>query len=592
MHVNSLSNLRALAWERTDKRAGRAGFWHVAMPAWAATLLVTLVLTAGHAMAAEPENSVVNPSATVSWTEMLEFQARNPDYGEGASVVPYMPAPPAAEIGPNGTIAPPAAENPESAPADVQVPRAPSPVTGFQALPDNNVVVPPDTMGAAGPNHLMVMLNSQVRIQNKIGTAASTVSLATFWTAMTGLSGSPFDPRVMYDRINSRWIAVVDANGQSTTSAVWLAVSSGSDPTGSWTFYAIDADSTNSTWADFPNVGINSKWVAITNNMFTVSGNNFVGVKMWVLEQSTLGSTLAQHTFATGFDSAGGSTSFTLSPALTYSAAESNMYIIDGNQYTSGGTPLLRLSRITGTASSPSWSAVPGSVFSGTGLFFVPTPYELSFPDAGQLGTASLIRTNDPRVQMAVFRNGHLWTTFHAGLPFSTSVNNADRTAVFWYELNPAQMGSTGDPIVQSGVIDGGSGIFHYFPSIAANASNDAAVGFTRSSVSLYAQTAATARSSGDAAGTMDPISVLKMGEDSYIKDFGSGIRWGDYSATSVDPADDTSFWTIQEYAAMDVGPSASNDRWGTWWGKLAAGAIFSDGFESGDTSAWSLSVP
>jgi hypothetical protein len=141
-------------------------------------------------------------------------------------------------------------------------------------------------------------------------------------------------------------------------------------------------------------------------------------------------------------------------------------------------------------------------------------------------------------------------------------------------------------------VIDGGSAVFYYFPSIAANASNDAAVGFTRSSASLFAQAVATARSSGDTAGSMAPITVLKVGEDSYIKEFGSGrIRWGDYSATSVDPADDDTFWTIQEYAALDVGPTSSDDRWGTWWGKLA-NPIFSDGFEYGDTSAWSLSVP
>jgi hypothetical protein len=83
-----------------------------------------------------------------------------------------------------------------------------------------------------------------------------------------------------------------------------------------------------------------------------------------------------------------------------------------------------------------------------TGLFSVPTSYELSFPDAAQPGTASPIDTNDSRVQNAVFRNGHLWTTLHAGLPFSVSVNNANRTAVFWYELNPALMGSTENPIV------------------------------------------------------------------------------------------------------------------------------------------------
>ena len=37
----------------------------------------------------------------------------------------------------------------------------------FEALPDNNTSIPPHTNGAAGPNHLMTMLNSEVVIQNK-----------------------------------------------------------------------------------------------------------------------------------------------------------------------------------------------------------------------------------------------------------------------------------------------------------------------------------------------------------------------------------------------------------------------------------------
>ena len=43
---------------------------------------------------------------------------------------------------------------------------------------------------------------------------------------------------------------------------------------------------------------------------------------------------------------------------------------------------------------------------------------------------------------------------------------------------------------------------------------------------------------------------MLKSGEASYFKDFGTGDnRWGDFTATVVDPVDDTSMWTIQEYA-------------------------------------------
>src|ERR1043166_9157758 len=42
-------------------------------------------------------------------------------------------------------------------------------VTDFQALLDNGTIIPPDTMGAVGPNHVMTMLNSQVRVHSKTG---------------------------------------------------------------------------------------------------------------------------------------------------------------------------------------------------------------------------------------------------------------------------------------------------------------------------------------------------------------------------------------------------------------------------------------
>ena len=38
---------------------------------------------------------------------------------------------------------------------------------------------------------------------------------------------------------------------------------------------------------------------------------------------------------------------------------------------------------------------------------------------------------------------------------------------------------------------------------------------------------------------------VIRPGSIPY-----SNPRWGDYSATTVDPTDDWSFWTVQEYAA------------------------------------------
>ncbi|MGH8011198.1 MAG: hypothetical protein ACREQ4_01705, partial [Candidatus Binataceae bacterium] len=46
---------------------------------------------------------------------------------------------------------------------------APTPTRSFAALASNGSAAVPDPQGAAGPNHLMVTLNSEVEIQDKQG---------------------------------------------------------------------------------------------------------------------------------------------------------------------------------------------------------------------------------------------------------------------------------------------------------------------------------------------------------------------------------------------------------------------------------------
>jgi hypothetical protein len=59
---------------------------------------------------------------------------------------------------------------------------------------------------------------------------------------------------------------------------------------------------------------------------------------------------------------------------------------------------------------------------------------------------------------------------------------------------------------------------------------------------------------------------LLKTGATSYQNTDFSGIsRWGDYSATTVDPVDSSRFWTIQEF------PSTAT-RWSTQVTELRTG--------------------
>jgi hypothetical protein len=96
------------------------------------------------------------------------------------------------------------------------------------------------------------------------------------------------------------------------------------------------------------------------------------------------------------------------------------------------------------------------------------------------------------------------------------------------------------------------------YPSIAANARGDFVIGYSKSGfvgsgsgANRYAGAYATA---GNLTGTTITFGTqieLRAGTNFYNLDFGSGrVRWGDYSATTVDPADPGSFWTNQEFVA------------------------------------------
>ena len=46
---------------------------------------------------------------------------------------------------------------------------------------ENTIWSPPDTMGAVGPNHVMVMINGRVKIENRGGGLVSTTNLNSWW---------------------------------------------------------------------------------------------------------------------------------------------------------------------------------------------------------------------------------------------------------------------------------------------------------------------------------------------------------------------------------------------------------------------------
>jgi len=170
----------------------------------------------------------------------------------------------------------------------------------------------------------------------------------------------------------------------------------------------------------------------------------------------------------------------------------------------------------------------------------------------------------DARIMSAVFRNNAIWYVQTIGLPAGGSTH----TAAQWVKLdrngNDLDAGRIDDPSANST----NSGKWYAYPSLTVNANDDVLIGFSQFSSSTYPAAAYAFRSAADPSGTTRTPVLMKAGEGYYSKTFsGTRNRWGDYSSAQVDPVDDLSMWTVQEYSKP---PVSGTSKWSTWWAQIS----------------------
>ncbi len=432
----------------------------------------------------------------------------------------------------------PPAPGPGILPDPPPLPQSPAPASSFISLPDNNKSRPPDTHGAVGPYHLMTTLNTEVLIQARNGKYLYRASLGTFWKGY--YKSRPFDPRVHYDPQGKRWITVACADSRSANSAILIAVSQTNNPLGKWNRYRLDVDPQNGVWFDFPSVGFNKDWIVVQGNMYTVATNSvFKRSQIWVFDKADLykGGT-GKHTLFT-YSSIGG----TQSPSITHGSS-SYVFLVSAWSSSKG---CLRVFHVKGAVGSEKLYSTGYAC--GAKTWYPVVSGRADF--APQKGTSRKLQVNDSRMRRVVYRNGRLWAAH------TVILGHPSRSSVQWWRINPW---GTGDAV--SRIDDPTGKVFRAFPSLAVNKFNDVLIGYSRFSATTYASAAYRFRHGSEAAMSLQPEKVFKAGEAPYYKPGKGRNRWGDYSATVVDPVNDVNMWTIQEYAAKRVGV----DRWGTWW--------------------------
>jgi hypothetical protein len=131
----------------------------------------------------------------------------------------------------------------------------------------------------------------------------------------------------------------------------------------------------------------------------------------------------------------------------------------------------------------------------------------------------------------------------HESIVVNHSITSKTRVGVRWYELRSP--GATPTRF-QSGTFNPGTTLYRWMGSIAMDKVGDIAVGYSASGSAAFPSIRYSGRVPTDTLGKLETEKTIKVGGGSQS---GNNLsRWGDYSALSVDPVDDCTFYYTNEY--------------------------------------------
>jgi VCBS repeat-containing protein len=415
------------------------------------------------------------------------------------------------------------------------------------ALADTGLL-PPDTMGDIGPSQYLVAVNGRVRTIAKttgVADGAINTSLDVFFTSVRN-GQQVTNPRVRFDRRVNRWYVL--AINLAVPNRLLLAVSSTAviDGTTTWTYFAHDNDRVAASngdpcLADFPTLGVDEDALYVGVNQFcgtAIGSLAFDSTSGLVINKASVldgvpATITTFHELAVGT----GAGPYTPHGVDNFDTNTNVGYFIGVDNSALGS---LQLRRVSDPGGTPTISGPIPLAVAATELP-IPVPHP---------GSTAPLDTQDDRLSQAVIRNGRLWTTHQIEVNAAgEAALGGGRTAQRWYEL---QNLDTTPAVRQSGAVFDAAASnprSYFMGSVMVSGQGHVALGSTVAGATSFVNAAVTGRLASDPLGQMNGApQVYSANASATYNVEATQQAWGGYSYTSVDPADDMTLWTLQQY--------------------------------------------
>lgn len=418
------------------------------------------------------------------------------------------------------------------------------------ALTFGLLISPPDMVGEGGPNHYVQVVNTLFRIFDKSGNDATTpIPINALFVNL----GTPCSlrndglPNVLYDQLADRWI-ISQVCSNFPPFRQLIAVSKSGDPLGQW--FAYEFVMPNVKLNDFPKMSVWTDAYYMTGN--EILGSDYVGTGIFAFDRKEMlaGDPEATYVYLSlPSDTAapGGMLPADLdglTPPPTGTAA-----IIATHAATEYGHPAdaIRLFDFRPNFANPAASTLIERAESPIVVAsFDPTSppgrADISQPPPGE----KLDSVSDTLMSRLAYRNfGSHQSLVTNQTVRASAASETYRAGVRVYELRNA--GSGFAPFVQSTIGDNTSS--RWIGSAAQDNAGNLGVQYNFASDEKKVSIAYTGRLASEPPNEFRSEGMLVEG--SGVQRL-FGWRWGEYSAISIDPADDCTFWFTNAYYTLE----------------------------------------
>ncbi len=430
-------------------------------------------------------------------------------------------------------------------------------LAGF--VPSSN---PPDTNGRVGAKQYVQWNNTSFAVFNKTNGALLYGPAAgnTLFQPLGGACAThnDGDPVVAFDILAGRWILSQFVVGASPDfSHQCVAVSQTEDATGAYYLYDFVTDPTN--FVDYPKIGVWPDGYYMSGHVFNASGTAYLAGRIFVFEREKMLKGLPARQLQADLKSYSNKQQYGFLPSdldsLTPPPAGEAAFVIGPHPtsvnrlasarvaVTWGGAPSIRL---TENLIQETWGKAPcvNDTDAGDHRDCVPEPAPATPGD--YLDNLSFHVMY--RLAYRNFGGNPVQESLVGNVTVKGGNSKPDHGAIRWYEFRNAGNSATTPTVFQASTYDPDSA-YRWMGSIAMDKDHNIALGYSKSSLSVKPSIFITGRLSTDPINTLGAEAQVEGGIG--VQQAG-GNRWGDYSAMTLDPVDQCTFYYTNEYLKTD----------------------------------------